>query len=147
LDAHFAIGNFIRDTLAGGPIKVNGDGTPYRSYLYAADLAIWLWTILFLGASSRPYNVGSDVEITIADLAGEVARLAIPQTEVRIAQERVSGVPAARYVPSTERAKHELGLSVTSNLAAAIQRTAVWNSGQPDHDGFNARNTKERKHA
>lgn len=126
LDIHYAIGNFIRDGLNGGPIRVNGDGTPYRSYLYAADLAIWLWTILFNGESCLAYNVGSEEGVTIAKLANAVAQSFQKPVEVRIARSPVPNKPQERYVPSTKRAQIGLGLRQYINLSEAIERTIAY---------------------
>ena len=126
LDLNFAIGNFIRDVLTGGPIRIAGDGTPYRSYLYAADLAIWLWTLLIRGESARPYNVGSDQDLTIADLARAVAENTVPETQVEIARQP-SGAPPSRYVPSVDRARDELGLTPLIPLSESIRRMYKWN--------------------
>jgi nucleoside-diphosphate-sugar epimerase len=126
LDVHFAVVSFIRDALQGGPIRVSGDGTPYRSYLYAADLAIWLWTILLRGQSMRPYNVGSAEALTIQELADLVARALGPELQVEVAHQPIAGMPAERYVPDVTRAGVELGLRTMVPLADGIRRTVEW---------------------
>jgi nucleoside-diphosphate-sugar epimerase len=127
LDAHFAIGNFVRDALRGGPIRVEGDGTPVRSYMYAADLVIWLLTILLKGTPSRPYNVGSEECLSVGDLARTVAR--IGGTDVDIVKAAAPDQKAERYVPSTKRAREELGLAVHIGLEDAVRRTLEWARG------------------
>jgi len=126
LDTHFAIGNFISDTLQGRPIHVKGDGSPLRSYLYASDLAVWLWTMLFKGKSGRAYNVGSEDGLSVAALAQEVAEIAPAKTAIHIASTPQRGACAHRYVPSTARAREELGLRAEVPLREAIQRTHAW---------------------
>jgi nucleoside-diphosphate-sugar epimerase len=125
LDAHFAIGNFIGDSLEGRALEIRGDGTPFRSYLYAADLAIWLWTVLVRGQSCRAYNVGSEEAISIGDLAASVKSALGSRSEIHIAQQPRPGVAAERYVPGTARARKELGLRQTISLDEAIRRTAA----------------------
>jgi dTDP-glucose 4,6-dehydratase len=129
LDAHFAIGNFIRDGLRGGPIVVEGDGTPERSYLYAADLAIWLWTILLRGPSCRPYNVGSDAAVSIAELARRVASVLKPAPEVQVRQ-LAGACPPVRYIPDIDRARRELNLDVKIGLDDGLRRTVAWSSSR-----------------
>ena len=126
LDAHFAIGNFIRDALADGPIRINGDGTPMRSYLYAADLAVWLWSILFAGASHRAFNVGSAEQITIAELGAMVERVLGAKSSLNIPGKPFPSAAPSRYVPAIGRCETELSLQVIIGLPEAIGRTASW---------------------
>ncbi len=125
LAGHYAVGNFLGNALRGEPVQIGGDGTPYRSYLYASDLAVWLWTLLLRGQSARPYNLGSEEEVTIADIACQVAELGggLP---VETARTPVPGHLPDRYVPSTQRAQTELGLRQTVSLEDALKKTMRW---------------------
>ena len=119
----FAIGSFMRDALAGRPIRILGDGTPLRSYLYAADLAVWLLTLLAKGTPSEAYNLGSDEIIDLAGLAGAVATAG--DVPIAIVQPRPSGAPQ-RYIPAIDKARKELGLEVRIPLTAALRRMMDW---------------------
>ena len=125
LDAHFAIGNFIRDALAGGPIAVKGDGTPYRSYLYArrpGDLAV---------DDSFARRRQSALQRRSSNQATR-SRKSPPQSPGpgnvaghHRAKARAGPAPQ-RYVPDTGRAAGELQLDQWTQLDDAIRATARW---------------------
>ena len=122
-DIHFAIGNFIRDALAGEAVVVKGDGTPFRSYLYADDLVEWLFALLAASEEKLVCNVGSDRAVSICELAYTVCRALGKKLPVRVSTPPVPGAAAARYVPDIRRAG-ELGLRVKVDLEEAIRRSA-----------------------
>ena len=131
LDWHFALGNFLRDALAGRPIEIKGDGTPYRSYIYAADQTFALWTILLRGQPARPYNVGSSEGRPLREVAAVVAGMASPALEVRVARAAAPGTPPERYVPDVSRLEKELGFRPRVDLPEAIRRTLAWHQLSP----------------
>ena len=127
LDLHFAIGNFIQDGLKKRPICLQGNGTALRSYLYAADLAVWLWTILLIGKPGSAYNVGSDKEISILELAEMICEAFGGKMEVIVPKKVIPGADPNRYIPDISLAKKELGLNIWIEIAEAIQRTIDFN--------------------
>ncbi|MEX3935930.1 NAD-dependent epimerase/dehydratase family protein [Paraburkholderia phymatum] len=126
----FAAGNFMRDALEGKSIQIKGDGTPIRSYLYGADMAMWLWTMLLRGEHGEIFNVGSDRPISIGELARQIAREVPAAVPVRECPVVVAGQPTGHrpelFAPDVGLARARLGLDVVTPLDAAIRRTAAW---------------------
>lgn len=127
INAHFAIGNFIRDAIEGQTVTVNGDGTPARSYMYAADAAAWLIRILESGQAGAAYNVGSDQAYALADIAKITAEVVNPQATVSILGKDQGGF-RSRYIPDISKAR-SLGLDIWTDIKTTISRTAEWHSG------------------
>ncbi len=129
LDTHFAIGNFIRDALHGQRITVQGDGSARRSYLYATDLTTWLLELLLCGVPGRAYNVGSECDVSIAELAALVGgQRGVP---VEIRGKRDPSRPIDSYVPSNQRIRRELGVAELVSLEQSVLRTMAWHEGRP----------------
>ena len=120
---HFAIGNFIRDCLENRDIEIKGDGTPYRSYLYADDLVQWLFKILFEGKAGQAYNVGSDQAVSIRELAETVKRVLQSDSKIIVRGTPVPGQAPARYVPDITKIQRDLHVRIETGLENAILKT------------------------
>jgi len=126
LNGRFAVSDFILDVLSNNSITIKGDGQAVRSYLYMADLVIWLWKILFKGENCRPYNVGSEMPVTIREIAEEFANQSVPPLPVSTLKKSSHGVAPDYYVPDTSRARSELDLRQRIPLSTAIKKTKQW---------------------
>lgn len=126
LNTHFAIGNFLQDGVNKSPISVKGDGTTQRTYLYTADLMIWMWTILLKGQCGRPYNVGSDEVVSIGNLAKHVSEIFSPKLPITIAKQPQNNGNPSRYIPNIDRARNELNLTPLISLKEALLKTKQW---------------------
>lgn len=128
LDSHFAAGNFIGNKIRGEDIIIKGDGTPLRSYMYSADLIIWLWTILFKGKNNDPYNVGSNQSISIYQLAKLISIENNSKKSNVIIKSPLSNKPVLRYVPNINKAFNELNLKIYTDIENSLRKTIEFNS-------------------
>ena len=126
MDKHFAIGNFIKDAITSNTIVINGNGSTIRTYLYSADLAIWLLRILLEGRNGDIFNVGGDRQISIENLAKLVGDLINPRIQIVKEKKIVSHNFPDRYVPDITLAKNRLDLFPIISLENSIESTAKW---------------------
>lgn len=126
-DGHYAIGNFIRDIAASRDVALNSRTQTYRSYLYSIDLVIWLLRILIASPNNSVFNVGSQKEILITDLADLVVKTLSSESKIVFSDNGgFNTSSSSRYIPSNEKVRQELGLEEYTSLEKAIKNTFLW---------------------
>jgi UDP-glucuronate decarboxylase len=123
LNAHFALGNFIRDIKTKGVIVVNGLGLEVRSYMDQRDLAVWLLTLLICGKNGGIYNVGSNEKISIKELAFKIKSLVSMGAVVDIKGLTPPRQGRISYVPDISKAL-AMGLTLNFSLNDSILEMA-----------------------
>lgn len=98
-----ALSSFINDVQNDRDIVIQGDGTAVRSYLYAADMVVWLLALLVRGEHGTPYNVGSDEPVAISELAERVVAASGKKLDVHIRGNISIGNAPSVYLPKISR--------------------------------------------
>ncbi len=125
IDSPWAANNFLHSAIEGQPLKIRGDGTATRAYLYGSDMAAMALAQMVCGKSGDIFDLGGTEAMTVGDLAHLVAGQARRALDIRInAAARSSG--SDRFVPDMERTVRQLGVVPAFSTADAIVRSLDW---------------------
>jgi len=118
LSGAYAIGNFVKNIITNEDILIKNAGNVYRSYLYGAELSVWLWHILVFGKNDT-FNVGSGNPVTLLELATQLTEI-YKGSKVIIAHDKV--VQNDSYIPAVDKIKQILNLEQKIDLITGINK-------------------------
>lgn len=105
-------------------IIVWGDGTPTREFLYVDDAAEGIVLASERYDSSDPVNLGSGVEMSIADLARVIAKHTGFKGRIEFDASKPNGQP--RRLLDTSRARERFGFVAGTRFEEGLRRTVEW---------------------
>jgi nucleoside-diphosphate-sugar epimerase len=127
LDKPWAINNFIRDAILGGPIRIIGNEHSSKSYMYGSDLANYMLNILVFGKIGEAYNVGSSKSITLIDLANKIKNIINTEIEIKVKSSKDNYSKTIFDIPQTSKIENELNIKEAFGIDEALRRTVLWN--------------------
>lgn len=126
LEKPWAINNFIRDSILGGPIRILGNENTIRSYLYGSDMAFWLLKILAQGETDSTYNLGSEQAISLKDLSKKITLNFNNKIEVLVKSSKIYPLSPVVSVPDITHIKTDIKVKQVFELETSIKRTIDW---------------------
>ncbi len=134
------IPDFARDVLAGRNIVMLSDGSPTRTFCYAADAVVGYYKVLIRGRPGEAYNIGTDgPEISMAELAERVVAEArdlfgyggsVVRAESKEA-DYLTDNPLRRR-PSIRKARWELDYDPRVGIDEGLRRSLIWYHHNPE---------------
>lgn len=115
----------IRKVVEGGDtVKVWGDGSQTRSFLYVSDFLEGLMLTLERYPECDPVNIGSEEEVTILGLINLIIKIVGSQAHVEFERDKPRGQP--RRIGDYSKARELLGFKPRVGLSEGIGRTISW---------------------
>lgn len=101
-----------------------GTGKPTRGFLYVEDAAEGIILAAEKYSKSEPVNLGSDLEISIKDLAGLIAKICGFKGRIRWDSSKPDGQPRRKL--DTSRAEQEFDFKSKIDFEEGLKRTIEW---------------------
>jgi GDP-L-fucose synthase len=108
----------------GGDVELWGTGSVSREFLYAADCVEAIARAIETEVDLEPINIGTGKEITIRDLATEIAEQMGYEGEIKWQADKPDGQP--RRCLDTSKAKELLDFEAKTNLQTGLKETIKW---------------------
>jgi len=109
-------------------VEVWGTGRASREFLFVDDCAEAIVSSLSKDVNPEPINLGTGVEITIADLVSEIAKQMGYEGEIVYDASKPDGQP--RRCLDTTRAKERLGFVAKTSFKDGLKQTIEWFLGE-----------------
>lgn len=134
------VAQFLRQTLAGEAVTVFGDGKQTRCFTHVSDLVrAFLLASEKAEAAGKIFNVGSEDEIQILDLARLVKSLTGSSSPITLVPYQdyygQSYEDTPRRVPNLTKARRLLGYTPIVSLEQGLQETLSWWVRKNGRDG------------
>ena len=128
LDRPWALNSFLRDVLTANDIRIHGDGSARRSYLYGSDAAWWTLAALVNGVDGATYNLGSPTAVSHLELVRLIGECV--STKPRVVLNTVPSRQAQQddLYPDIKAIQKSLGVAQTCSLEQTVDKTWRWNS-------------------
>ncbi len=120
---------FVNKAFKGDPLTLAGDGLQSRRFVYVEDLAAGVALGINGVATNRVYNLASDENVTIKQIAETIQEL-IGNVEIVYTPARPGDFGGK--IVSSERAKRELGWTAATPFSEGVHRYVDWRREQAE---------------
>lgn len=124
---------FIEQVLNDGEITIHGDGLQTRSFTFVSDTVAGIYAATVKPeANGEIFNIGSDREITILDLAKTIKQISNTPGELQLKFVPYESFTGRKYedvrrrVPDSSRCEQILGVKAVVTLEEGLSRTIAW---------------------
>lgn len=128
------IPKFIKHILKGEKLPIHGHGKSRRNFIHAEDVCMAVWKTIQLGKIGEIYNIGSDDEFSVLEIAAKLMKTMRPEIDdggvLEYVQDREFN--DYRYCINANKLR-DLGWTPKLSFDEGLQRVIHWYTENPKY--------------